>query len=316
MKNFFLFFVYIVLISVSSFSATKEKCQQTLESSKTEIPLNSNLISKLVSSVPYQNLIRLARSTQKIGSFKLLVTQLKRYKTIQIKSKLVKTLFLLTLLYPSNAISQQSLFNVPSIEPTKEAKIFFQEQVNVLPSEGVSNTTIDYGLGNGWSAGLSLYNVKAYSNNGAQPIPDLMFNIEKVVDITPRWHIGMGAQTGVNPTEVNQVNALKNFSYFQNVYIAPNEAGKYYLGYYFANDGFSERGNNNGFMLGMEIPIIKHHLNLMGDYLSGENASSVGVLGLVWYAPSNLQISIGVQIPSPNSQNDFGVVFELTKPTL
>jgi hypothetical protein len=51
----------------------------------------------------------------------------------------------------------------------------------------------------------------------------------------------------------------------------------------------------------------------MGDFISGSSDISVAVLGFVVFLPQHWQISLGAQIPSPNSQNDYGMVFELTK---
>lgn len=89
--------------------------------------------------------------------------------------------------------------------------------------------------------------------------------------------------------------------------------GKYYLGGYYANHAYAGTGDSFGIMAGIEYPLIPDKMHLMGDILSGNNAISVAVLGIVFFLPANWQLSFGAQIPSPGSNNEYGAVFEITK---
>ncbi|MGZ3770938.1 MAG: hypothetical protein ACXVCP_15020 [Bdellovibrio sp.] len=225
------------------------------------------------------------------------------------------TLFLMV--SPTTAHSQQSLFNAPSIEATEKHKFFFQEQVNLLPQEGVFNTTLDYGLGDGWSVGMSLFNIRAYTPETNYIDPDALANIEKSIKINEHWKIGFGTQSGYNlGHNPDRYAQFKSFSYFQNMFVLPKNLGKFYAGYYHANAGFTGDTSTDGAMFGVEVPIVKDKLTFMADYLSGTSPISVAVIGLVWQTKSQWQLSLGAQVPSPGSGNDFGVVLEFTKPTL
>jgi hypothetical protein len=50
----------------------------------------------------------------------------------------------------------------------------------------------------------------------------------------------------------------------------------------------------------------------MADWVVGRNASSVAVAGLVLTLPGEVFLSVGAQLPSPGTANDFGAVLELT----
>ena len=89
--------------------------------------------------------------------------------------------------------------------------------------------------------------------------------------------------------------------------------GKYYLGGYYANAAYAGSGDSFGVMAGIEYPLIPKRLSLMGDIISGNNAIGVAVLGFVLSLPTNWHFSFGAQIPSPGSNNDYGMVVEITK---
>ncbi|HNN01109.1 MAG TPA: hypothetical protein PKG67_11665, partial [Turneriella sp.] len=61
------------------------------------------------------------------------------------------------ILLGDSAFAQQNLFNVPNGEITKPGHFFTQQQFNLTRSALQSNSTLDYGLGDGWEAGLNLF---------------------------------------------------------------------------------------------------------------------------------------------------------------
>lgn len=68
-------------------------------------------------------------------------------------------------------------------------------------------------------------------------------------------------------------------------------------------------------MAGIEYPLLGEELSFVADFISGTNRASVAVIGAQWTISQKTgwQISLGAQLPSPWSGNDYGAVFELTK---
>ena len=74
-------------------------------------------------------------------------------------------------------------------------------------------------------------------------------------------------------------------------------------------------GNEFGWMAGIEHPLRRDDLSFVADFISGINSASVAVIGAQWRLSKEKgwYISLGAQLPSPDSDNDFRAVFELTK---
>ncbi|MDD2724251.1 MAG: hypothetical protein PHH59_09560 [Methylovulum sp.] len=207
--------------------------------------------------------------------------------------------------------AQQNLFNVPSSEITQENTVFFQQQFNFAKSD-TSNTTIDYGLGNNLEVGINLFNVNLYTPSDTVANPNFLLNFQKAFNITAAYKISFGTQTGFTPPVHNNSLQIPSFSYFSNA-VDWARLGKYYLGAYYANSAYAGSNDAIGLMAGVELPMLENKVHLMGDLLSGNNDIGVAVIGLVFYLSDNWQLSIGAQLPPPNSHNDFGTVFEITK---
>ncbi len=287
--------------------------ENRIENRPTSIPHRRPDVGQFLKSSFFKETLR--SISAKLPNDQLRLLKINFNDNSKLGSKGAFVLFLL--LWPSVGFSQQSLFNVPSSEPTEKDKFFFQEQINIIPQEAISNSTLDYGLGQGWSAGVSLFNLKGYTKGTNYIDPEVLGNLEKSYNVTPNWRVGVGTQagfnTGNNPDHLTQ---FESFSYLQNVFILPDEAAKFYGGYYHANSGFTGGNSSDGAMLGVEVPILKDKLTFMADYLTGTSPISVAVAGLVWATENKTQISAGVQIPSPGSDNDYGLVMELTAPSL
>jgi hypothetical protein len=329
LKQYFIMIIICINLIGNFGRANMENCSTLLSSASPIVSIQNQKLNdlKLISNYLESTQIRsvIQKMIQKWPSSKTGIIQLKFKKIPDDKKSSFNTIlkpahvFLLFLLvYPTISLSQQSLFNAPSIESTDLGQFFFQEQINLIPQEGVSNTTIDYGLGSGWSVGLSVFNLKLTRAQETNYVdPDILINIEKTKFITPNWKIGIGTQSGINSGHnADRKIDYKSFSYLQNKLILPEGNGSIYAGYYHANPAFTGDKSADGAMIGVEFPIIRDKLIVMGDYLSGSSPISVGVLGLVWITDSQWQISAGAQIPSSLEPNDFGVVLEFTKPTL
>lgn len=220
------------------------------------------------------------------------------------------------------AEAQQNLFNMPSGDITPEGVVFFQEQAN-FASLGESNTTFDFGLGQGREIGFNLLNVELYDSRSPslepaneQAAPGLLFNAQQGFEFGELFNLEVGTQTGLNPAQNAHDVRFLNFSWITTAVDAPGEWGKGFFGVYYANRPHRGDGDAFGYMLGVDVPIVKEKLHFMADYLSGTSDLSVAVVGGVIYLPGKWQLSLGGQIPSPGSDNSYGAVMELTQTDL
>jgi hypothetical protein len=240
-----------------------------------------------------------------------------------VRFRLSFSLVLLALAFAGTAQAQQNLFNVPNGQITRYGEVFFQQQFNWTKPLGTSNTTLDFGLGRGWEVGLNFLDANLYDrtdgglfDNPKQVNPDLLFNVQKGFEISEFWSIGVGGQFGFNPNPRKNDIRFLNFSWVVNSFEIPEheEFGKFYLGGYYANGAYRGPGDSGGFLLGYELPIVPEKFSLQADWIGGNNDLSVIVLGGVYTFKSGWQVSLGAQIPTPRSNNEFGVVLELTYP--
>ncbi len=222
------------------------------------------------------------------------------------------------------ALGQQNLFNVPSGQITKPGDLFFQEQLNFARLTGTSNTTIDFGLGHGWEVGFNVLDVALYDRTPAtdalagprQRNPDLLLNAQKGFELTEFWDIAFGSQVGFNPARQSRERRFQEFTWAVTSLEVPDQPrfGKYYLGVYHSNTAYAGPGERVGIMLGVEIPIIPERLSFQCDYIGGNRDISVAVIGGVYTFRSGWQLSAGVQLPAPRSNNPYGFVLEFTLP--
>jgi hypothetical protein len=226
------------------------------------------------------------------------------------------TVFLLS---TSLAFAQQNLFNIPSGDITPQGKLFYQHQLNVYSSKLESKGHFVYGLGGGWDAGVNvvgkgfyftpewqaLYNDKA--EKGAT-YPVIMGTVQKQFVVSPKLHINIGTQAGVN---VSNRLANKEFNYFAYT------IGSYHFmkgsrvvgGIYQTNRMFVGTGNTFGYLAGYELKLTKR-LYLMGDWVSGNNDGSVAVLGGMYNLSKRVQLCAGWLVPNPETPKPSGLVLE------
>ena len=126
-------------------------------------------------------------------------------------------LFIYNMLIGAPAFAQQSLFNVPSVETTEKDKFFFQEQLDLF-SNGIANTTLDYGLGQGWETGLTIPGANIYSSDNQQSNPILLVNVQKGFYVNPNWKVGIGTQTGFTLPEHSSNNQFASYNYINNAF--------------------------------------------------------------------------------------------------
>lgn len=146
----------------------------------------------------------------------------------------------------------------------------------------MTNTTLDYGLGNNLEIGINLFNLGFYSNNGDLPNPYFLVNFQKAININKAYKISFGTQTGITPPLYKNAIQVPSVSYINNA-VDSDKWGKYYLGGYYANHAYAGSGESFGLMAGIKFPLIENKMHLMGDLISGNNGISVAVLGMVFY---------------------------------
>ncbi len=225
-----------------------------------------------------------------------------------------RIIWLLSSLSLFNALpsyAQQSLFNVPSVETTEKHKFFFQEQLDLF-SNGISNTTIDYGLGEGWEAGLTIPGVNLYHTDPKQNDPSLLVNVQKGFYVSENWKVGIGTQTGSTLAGQGTSSRLASYNYVNNAFDL-QDWGKYYLGIYSANKAITGTSANTNVLAGLEIPFT-HDVHLMADYTGGKSDIGASVVGIVWYASKAWQFSLGGQFSNTDSSHHHlqGAIVEFT----
>jgi hypothetical protein len=217
------------------------------------------------------------------------------------------------------AVGQQNFINVPSGEVTKEKKFFFQQQFNF--NEIIqSNTTIDYGLGNGFEIGINILGLDYIQKtntfflndtNDRDPYdPLLTVNALKQVELSENTSLSVGTQVGVNvdfdnkvrPANLTYLNIRFTDVIWENCVVV---AGPYYNSKHYGG-----AGNRVGGWLGVEAP-LSDKWHLLGESVVGDNAISYSSLGIVFYPKPRIPLTLGIQIPN-TTHNAYALVFELT----
>lgn len=220
------------------------------------------------------------------------------------------------------ARAQQNLFNIPSGDLTPRGKFFYQHQANVFGLGALETKNhLVYGLGRGWEAGLNVVNLKLnFRRRGqvfavnrtdpGQPLqPLVQLTGQKFFELGPTLSASVGTQAGTSPLRLDRGRRLTHFTYNTWVW-TPRSDVKLVAGPYLSDRGTVGAGNRAGVLAGFEYHLARKWL-LMGDFVSGRNATSVSVLGFNYLATQRLQLCLGALLPNPGSRNRGGLVLEL-----
>jgi hypothetical protein len=218
--------------------------------------------------------------------------------------------------------AQQNLFNIPAGDLTPKHKFFFQQQTNVYGVDKFElKNHLVYGVGNGLEIGVNVVNLKmdfrtstellkAGTDSRIQPMsPLFQLTGQKFFFLNKKLKTSIGTQLGTDPTRLRTDGRLTHFTYNTWVY-EPRQHVKIVAGPYLSDQGTVGGSNNAGLLLGFEYP-VSSRLLIMGDFISGTNATSVSVVGINFLATKRVQLCLGALLPNPNSQNKAGLVFEL-----
>ncbi len=234
-----------------------------------------------------------------------------------------KGLLFVFLIFGSGRVAaQQNLFNIPAGDVTPKNKFFFQQQTNIYHINYLeAKNHLVYGLGGGFEVGLNVVNLKmdfrqqaATITNGldyrVKPMSPLMqLTAQKFFFLNERFKTSIGTQIGTKLARLSANPGLTHFTYNIWVY-EPRHHVKVVVGPYFTDRGTVGAGSRAGLLVGVEYPLAKRLL-LMGDFVSGNNASSVSVIGFNFLANKRVQLCLGALLPNPGTANKPGVVFEL-----
>lgn len=234
----------------------------------------------------------------------------------------MKLKLLFILLFASKIVSaQQNLFNIPSGDVNEKNKIFYQHQINLYSQNFESKSHFVYGLGKGWDIGLNLVGKGVffspewrldYNDNPDRGAlyPFLMPTIQKQFMIMENFGLNIGTQSGFNLSQRISNKEFAFFNYGLGVYYFDNKKSRIILGGYQTNRFFVGQGNEIGVLFGYEIKVAKRFY-LMGDWLSGDNDSAVGVFGAMYNLSKRVQLCGGALIPNPNTPKPYGFVLEI-----
>jgi hypothetical protein len=216
--------------------------------------------------------------------------------------------------------AQQNLFNIPSGDITQKDKFFYQHQFNFYEFyKFESKAHVVRGLGADFEIGLNVINKKFDLSkrsgyfvqnehiNGSALSPLALLTLQKQFKLHARLKINIGTQLGSNFGTQWHKKKLAYFNYGVAQLELPYHI-KLVGGVYSSNDAFLGLGQDNGILLGYEIPLSKRWY-LMGDYISGNHSNGVSVIGAMYNASKRLQLCIGALVSNRANaqfQADFG----------
>jgi hypothetical protein len=192
--------------------------------------------------------------------------------------------------------------NYPGLSDTPEGGWTVAEEMNLDGRQGITNTTLDYGLLDVWDAGISVLNGGLYTDgDGPTWNPDLLINLERAVELNDDLHVIVGTAMGTRPWDpITQ--RLENFTYFDTKLDLLDGQGSIHGGAYYANAALAGGQAAAGYLFGMQIPLLSETLRFNGDYISGNNNLSTASAVLTMKLDRHWQWGLGVQIATPTSE--------------
>lgn len=216
--------------------------------------------------------------------------------------------------------AQQNFFNIPSGDITPKNQVFYQHQINLYREGLESKGHFVYGLGRGWDAGINVVGKGAYFRpqwrlmhndqiRNGPVFPVVMGTVQKQFVLHERLALNLGTQAGTNLTAVNSRREFNHFTYgLANISFGPGR--KILAGGYATNRAYVGEGNHQGVLLGYEWKLTEKWY-LMGDWISGRNSQSVGVIGAMFWPFKHVQFCAGLLVPNPRTDKQGGLVLEI-----
>lgn len=228
---------------------------------------------------------------------------------------------------PATVWAQQSFFNVPSTTTTLPGALYGQVQVGAGANSSEIGATLEMGLLPWLEAGVSVLHAPLYSRYTNEPSPigpafsSSVLNLNVYFEPLNWLAMQLGVQGGVGfvPPLDESGDAFATVGLQPVVYgfgavrfSAPKPFGWWVLGLYAGNRWALGSGPPIGGMLGFEIPLWENVIHLQADWLIGFNDISAITIGPAVFVGRSLQISGGIQLPSPGTTNPYGGIIALT----
>ena len=218
--------------------------------------------------------------------------------------------------------AQMNLFNVPSGEIIEGGDIFYQQ--NLIVSKNLKlNTTLNYGLGKGWEAGINLLDLNINTRPGKQIIPfdsdqpsqnpDFCINFQKSFELLPVLHLSAGIRTGIHSLQGNKELGVVNYNYINSQFTIPGSTFRFVFGGYYMNPSYGANDHAFGLQTGIDVPVIREKLSVTSDFISGKNDWGTFTGGISVLLGQDWKFSIGGQLPNPGSRNNPGINLQINK---
>jgi hypothetical protein len=234
------------------------------------------------------------------------------------KRRLFFFICLIICLFQNDAFAQLTVFNVSSSEISESGKISVQQQFEI---EDVieSSTTVTYGLGRNWEAGVNLINldynfsskhIEVNDTALAKPFaPLLLINSQKVFELNEMLSVAVGGVAGTNLTSHNKRLVYYGYSNLVAT-VGSQEQYQFAAGPYISNHRYLGEGPVYGFQAALDAGIWYEKFHILADWISGNHQKGKLSLGAEVFLAKRLPLSFGWQ--RSNSDGSQAAVVQIT----
>lgn len=227
----------------------------------------------------------------------------------------------------SAAFGQQNLFNVPSSDITLKGEPFFQQQVNLYPSEVQFNSTFCWGLGRRAEIGFNVLELNlrtdhtrptldTHADDATPPVyPLYLLNFQKAFVLNEIFKVGIGTQYGIS-----KGSHPVNYSYVNLVTAIPSIHTKVIAGLYGGTNSYLGPetrwpalggGQPLGYQVGVEMQLIPEKFSLIAEDISGKHSLGEASVGAAYFLSPSWILS-GAYLHANSNSGENAVVAEFT----
>lgn len=170
----------------------------------------------------------------------------------------------------------------------------YHDTLYVSPSWSLS-------LNNGWDFQFSSYNIPLMGGGAQNYEFDSYVTIAKTFDLSDTVKLMVGTQNG--STLFTEVRQLHNVDYVLMVY--QKSSYNIHAGPFWANKALTTTTDYLGYTIGFSVDVVPNKITFQGDYFSGHNNVSGGVLNIMYRIIPKMQVYTGVGIPESDSGNEY-----------
>lgn len=226
---------------------------------------------------------------------------------------------LISLFAYSSSFAQLTIFNVSSSDIAEVSQISVQQQFEIN-DQIESSTTLTYGLGKGWEAGLNLLNVdynyktrhfEVNDTTTALPFaPLLLANAQKSFKLTDHFSTGFGAVAGTNLTG-SHGHRFVYYGYANLLAkVGSRDQFQFVAGPYISNHRYLSDGPVYGVQSGVDLGFWYKKVHFLADWISGTHNKGRLTAGIEIFLAERFPLSLGWQ--RANSDGSQAGVVQLT----